>query len=558
MKTLRRCPLTAALLLLCAALHVPPLAAAPAPNYHTRAVKLAAEFIRSAKDPADEAAWKEFVEKRGIAGKQFAAACADAVAVGRAIAADGVPVASEHFTGILADTFAVADAAGGAATAAEPAPAPSKPAAKETPKVADADKLAYQELEVQIARLAVEIAALEKKALANTEPKPTARELQENADALAAARGLRQLLATRRELLELHQKKALAQKAKEEADKTADEEKKKAAAGALATVQQTLAATELSESALARQYEMQDSIGTGGAVKFFHAGLRQQNPYKLDIQDPTSPDAPKRGFLESGSKEVSGFLEFVYSNRWAWNASRTAAAAEVDAKGGDGSDPMGSYGFGAPYFDNLLDADLWDFETRIGFGLSKDDKIDAGAVAGSGDVSIDLNLARHLSRGPFFGKDGYASLNLEFGYGISTRTDSFDALQRIFAGPSYTVSFPSWGGGDTPAFLQMRAGGAWVDTLEFKDEAKREIYLRNDLMPRYRLKSGWVVETDLIYPLSRSAHLTFGARIYGAHNPNPWSLYIGYTKSISDLAKALLPGGSETTDAARKTTGPAL
>ena len=120
MKKLPRCPLTAALLLLCAALHVPPLAAAPAPNYHTRAVKLAAEFIRSAKDPADEAAWKEFVEKRGIAGKQFAAACADAVAVGRAIAADGVPVASEHFTGILADTFAVADAAGGAATAAEP------------------------------------------------------------------------------------------------------------------------------------------------------------------------------------------------------------------------------------------------------------------------------------------------------------------------------------------------------------------------------------------------------------------------------------------------------
>lgn len=557
MKTLRRCPLTVALLLLCAALHVPPLAAAPAPDYHTRAVKLAAEFIRSAKDPADEAAWKEFVEKRGIAGKQFTAACAEAVAVGRAIVADGVPAASDHFTGILADTFAVDPPAPAKTEAAATAPA-SKPAAKEPAKVADADKLAYQELEVQIAKLAVEIAGLEKKALANAEPKPTARELQENADALAEARGLRQLLVTRRELLELRQKEALAQQAQEEADKTADEDKKKAAAGTLATVQQTLAATKLNESALAELFEKQDSISTGGALKFFHAGLRQQNPYTRDIQtDATTGD--KRGFLDNGSKEVSGFLEFVYSNRWAWNASRTAAAEKVGEHVKGSTVARGqSYGFIAPGFTALTAPDLWDFEARIGFGLAKDDKIDAGAVAGSGDVSIDLNLARHLSRGPFFGKDGYASLNLEFGYGISTRTDSFDALQRIFAGPSYTVSFPSWGGGDTPAFMQLRAGAAWVDTLEFKDEAKREVYLRNDKMPRYHLKSGGVVEADLIYPLSRSAHLTFGARIYAAHDPNPWSLYIGYTKSISDLAKALLPGGSETTDAAKKTTGPAL
>lgn len=559
MKTLRRCPLTVALLLLCAAFHVPPLAAAPAPDYHTRAVKLAAEFIRSAKDPADEAAWKEFVEKRGIAGKQFTAACAEAVAVGRALVADGVPAASDHFTGILADTFAVTPPATPTTktetTAATPTP---KSAEKEPPKVAEADKLAHQELEVQIAKIDGEIAALEKKALANTEPKPTARELQENADALAAARGMRQLLATRREVLELRQKVALAEKAKEAADQTSDEAKKKTAAGDLSTKRQTLAAAELNEKALANQYGTQDSISTGGAVKFFHAGLRQQNPYTLKIQ---TDDATKEthGYLENGSKEVSGFLEFVYSNRWAWNASRTAAAEKVGEHVKGSTVARGqSYGFIAPGFTALTAPDLWDFETRIGFGLAKDDKIDAGAVAGSGDVSIDLNVARHLSRGRFPGDDGYASLNLEFGYGISTRTDSFDALQRIFAGPSYTVSFPSWGGGDTPAFLQMRAGAAWVDTLEFKDEAKREIHLRNDTMPRYSLKSGWVVETDLIYPLSRSAHLTFGARIYGAHNPNPWSLYIGYTKSISDLAKALLPGGSETTDAAKKTTGPAL
>lgn len=566
MKKLRRCTLTAALLLLCAAFHVPPLAAAPAPNYHTRAVKLAAEFLRSAQDPTDEAAWKEFAEKRGIAGKQFTAACVDAVAVGRTMVADGVPVGSEHFTAILADTFAV-EAPAKTETVATP---PPKPEEKDPPKVAEADKLAHHELEVQIAKIDREIAVLETKALGTTKSELTPRRLQENAEALVAARGMRQLLATRRELLELRQKVALAEKAKDEADKASEEAKKKTAADDLSTKQKTLAAAELNENALAEQYGTQDSISTGGAVKFFHAGLRQQNPYTLNLQ---TDDATKEihGYLENGSKEVSGFLEFVYSNRWAWNASRTAAAAkaEADRKACRSAGPeqhVGSrccelplpFGFGVPPLDRFWEADLWDFETRIGFGLAKDDKIDAGAVAGSGDVSIDLNLARHLSRGPFFGKDGFASLNLEFGYGISTRTDSFDALQRIFAGPSYTVMFPSWGGGDTPAFMQLRAGAAWVDTLEFKDEAKREVYLRNDKMPRYDLKSGGVVEADLIYPLSRSAHLTFGARIYAAHDPNPWSLYIGYTKSISDLAQALLPGGSETTDAAKKTTGPAL
>lgn len=272
---------------------------------------------------------------------------------------------------------------------------------------------------------------------------------------------------------------------------------------------------------------------TKGAVSFFHGGVRQLSPYTLRIDDS---GAEPRGFLEKGGGDTPLFFEFVYSNRWAWNDARIGAAAarESEETGGEGTGWAGL---------NLFNADYIDFDTRIGFTFAKDSKLEPGAIAGSGDVGMELNLSRHLARGFLYENDGSYSVNAELAYGLVTDKSSFHARQRYFAGLGYTGSYAGWGRDGGTVLLHLRAGYTGIDALQFKSRTSREIELEYGDLPRYRTEDAWAIESELIYPLTKDAHLTMGARIYGGLSPTPWSVHIGYTKSLGDIVNAFLPGG---------------
>lgn len=124
MKTFR---LLIALLVLGASLPATRAADKPKVNYQALANRLAAEFLRGEKNTEDDL--PGFLQAGEVTGDALAGAVKKAVAVGRAIIADGVAADSKYFAPLLADST------GGAAPAsAGPGAAPAKPAPAATTK----------------------------------------------------------------------------------------------------------------------------------------------------------------------------------------------------------------------------------------------------------------------------------------------------------------------------------------------------------------------------------------------------------------------------------------
>jgi hypothetical protein len=298
-----------------------------------------------------------------------------------------------------------------------------------------------------------------------------------------------------------------------------------------------------------------DSLQAGkqkyaGPVTFFHTGVRLLSPFSIGTQD----DAPGSQFLNKGDGSVSGFLEWVYSNRWAWNESRIKMS-EADE---------GAYA-SIQSLKDPFNSLYWDFDTRLTYNFAKGKEDDATAMVGSGDFGLELTLTRHLFRDTMTHDwaDGAGSFGLDFSYGLVTEKGSFDAHHRLFAGPSYSVSMRMADTGKW-ALLTTRIGYSKMESVIYKSSSSREIVLEHGDIPKFKLKDAVAFESELFYPLGKDATISLGTRIYGKMNPNPWTVYIGYSKAISALAKGLLPnqddasassaGGSS--DGAGKETAP--
>ena len=278
----------------------------------------------------------------------------------------------------------------------------------------------------------------------------------------------------------------------------------------------------------------------GGATSFFHGGVRMLSPFSVKTEKDDKGNVTK-ATLEKGDGSVSGFLEFVYSNRWAWNEKRIH------------EDTVSPHGI----LSQPLNLENWDFDSRLTYNFAKSNENDPSAIVGSGDFGLELTMSGLIHHKRFLNGSsdrGAESIGLDICYGLTTEKSAFDAHHRFFAGPSYTVSFP----GDAHRWIQFttRLGYGRVETVKFTSASTREIKLDHGDIPRYSLNSAIAFETELFYPLRADATLTFGARIYGKLDPNPWTVYIGYSKSISQLAKALLPS-SDTSDEPAKPAKPA-
>ncbi|MDP3070149.1 MAG: hypothetical protein Q8N18_07670 [Opitutaceae bacterium] len=289
-----------------------------------------------------------------------------------------------------------------------------------------------------------------------------------------------------------------------------------------------------------------------GPTSFIHAGVRLLSPYKFTFTPANAAtNTPAKGTLETAGKDdTASFIEFVYSNRAAWSPLWLKDLSENNSR---------MAGAGKGWFGEFLGN--FDFETRLTYNFSKASS-DATAIVGTGDFGAEVSIAR-LFAGTFQlhdkqdWKKGGWSIAPEVSYGVVTDRGSFDARQRLFGGAGYTVSY-NLGGQDARWLLfHARLGAAKVESLKFVNDTTREVELIRGNLPHYRFHRTVAFEADVLYPLSRDAHLTFGGRVYSSVRPNSWTLYMGYTTPISKIMKGLFPNFGDASEPAAAEKPPA-
>jgi hypothetical protein len=257
-----------------------------------------------------------------------------------------------------------------------------------------------------------------------------------------------------------------------------------------------------------------------------HFGLITLNPYQIHVQEV---DGQHRAFMESDDTSSRLLVEFTLNNRWAWKNPFETECSE---------------GFESVFKRDPLEWTTgWDFQGRISFSFF-DSNGDGAAILGAGDLYSEITLGKHLAR---WARHNQAhSVNVEGSYGAVTDRKSLDLHARILAGLSYNAAF------ENPLttkqrriLFSSRLGAAFYEIPRFVDAHSAEVVMRRNL-PEFRMTVGYALESELFYPLSNASALTAGGRLYGNSDPNPWTVWVGYTKSIGQLlraTKSFLPGG---------------
>jgi hypothetical protein len=256
-----------------------------------------------------------------------------------------------------------------------------------------------------------------------------------------------------------------------------------------------------------------------------HFGLVTLNPFRVTVDPGTNGP---RAFMEQDDKSARLLVEFTYNNRWAWNMPEPTEVQRVFTK------PMGRFRG-------------WDFQGRISFSFLDGDG-DGASILGAGDLYSEFSVGKHLVR--WATENQAHSVNMETSYGAATDRSSLDLHARILHGLSYSAGFdnPFFGSSDhhRRILFTTRMGIAWFDVPRFLNSDTNEVAIRRGV-PDFQLSFGYALETEFFYPLSATSALTAGGRVYGCSDPNPWTIWVGYTKSVGQIvsaARSLLPGGS--------------
>lgn len=474
--------------------------------YQTVSLELAHQFLLQESTTDEDL--KTFKQKESVTGKKFNSAVDRAVKMGRTLIADGVASDSKHFPRLLAGGLGTAPSArrGQEATndnrdsSNDSAQAKAKAEAAATKSLwLEGWKYYHHELTLPqreaFAQLNHIASAEWDTALAKSGPSAAPSAAGNDAGSAGIDQADRLLVS-------------LGYTAKREKGDPSD-----------------------TETAVAKMHQPEALITsatgtkTDGISRFFHAGFRRVDPY--GFSEPTGTDQIRK--LIDSDEESTAFIEFVYANRWAWNPERI-----VNATNGDES----------LFFKEPLKGKYYDFDARFSYNLSDSDDTSASAIAGGSDVSGEFNISRHILRHKFSDHAAY-SINLEFGYGITSDAQQFDAHQRLFAGVGYNASFAAPGSSGRSGLFSIRAGWSGIDNVNFKDADSSELVTIRDGRIDYKMDDAIALETELIYPIGTDSALTFGARIYGKTDPNTWSVQIGYTKPLDDLLGGLFPSGSD-------------
>jgi len=324
--------------------------------------------------------------------------------------------------------------------------------------------------------------------------------------------------------------------------------------------------TALSDSSSSFNPSTEPKAKFSSVQGYFHTGVTSINSYHITATSATAataatattpavPATPATlSVSPSSTTDTNIFLEFAFSNRWAWNSERLQNVIEK----GD--------------IENfkLFDIYQWDVEANLGYTFTSGSTSspttspttgstttniagNANTLVGSGNFSADLNVGKPLlfyrSR-----SDDYAfSVGPEVAYGVVTDRSALNAHPRFFYGGDYTASFEDPFGSLDPdgakrrVLLNFRGGWAEIDTVHYVPDATgkfttNDIFSTNNNLPRFFRSRVGAFETELLYPIKNSTFITFGSRIYTGVQPNPWSVQIGITLSLEDAAGSFTSG----------------
>lgn len=292
---------------------------------------------------------------------------------------------------------------------------------------------------------------------------------------------------------------------------------------------------------------------------FFHTGLRMLAPYHVTGAST----------VDNSSTTTGGYLEFIYTDVWAWRPKRVVAAKTSSARkqafdneikrgksltdaatAADAAEKLAlERDLPQPWLSAISDwSGGWDFTTRLAFNFGGGDAPSASAIAGAGDFNAEIAIDKHIVRG-WVGGNAYC-FNLGGTVGATTDKASLRVHPRYVYGPSFNLAFddplPSESAQPRKALFNVRAGWAYVDSARFLHGAGvPPLTLRtiSPGIPRFSLAKGSALEAEMFYPFGLQSFVTFGARAYRVSDDSlsPWSIYIGITTPFSKAAGALFP-----------------
>lgn len=287
---------------------------------------------------------------------------------------------------------------------------------------------------------------------------------------------------------------------------------------------------------------------------FFHLGMNLLNPYTITS---AAEGTSRKKIDPSSDTEIGGFLEFVYTNRWAWNEERIAndrlrrrgAQITYGALMASGSEDerkalrMRSEETRSIFAGEGSVLAQVDIQARLGYNFANDSELTANTLVGSSDINAELDVAVPFVAGDFV--TGAFTVGPEISYGATTAKNAMDVHHRWFAGIGYSTAFESLyeADGRRRILLHARMGYASVENVRFLNADTREILTINDGTPRYFRERALAFEAEIFFPVRSHSFLTLGARIYGVPStgPNPWNIYLGITTPLSELVDGLLP-----------------
>ena len=267
---------------------------------------------------------------------------------------------------------------------------------------------------------------------------------------------------------------------------------------------------------------------------YFHLGVVLLNPYTISKKPEANPT--ELVINPASGTDTNAFFEFVYTNRWAWNAQRV----------------NNEFPNPATQEDHHKAWEQIDVQGRLGYTFTSGSTPTANTLVGSGNINAEISVGWPVLLYRSKGDSSQFSFGPVVSDALVTDRSAFRAHNRLLAGLDYTTSFSDpLGSTDNQkdprrVLLDIRSGWALIDRVQYQPDpitgqapnSDSQIKSDANLLPRYSYKDVGAAGAELLYPFNSSSYITFNAQIYNKVHPGQWSVQIGTTTSLDSLIKS--------------------
>lgn len=262
----------------------------------------------------------------------------------------------------------------------------------------------------------------------------------------------------------------------------------------------------------------EDKGFSGPSIMFGYVTL---NPYR--VNRTTAGDWE----VQTSDKTTSFMIQANWAWRWAWEDSHTSDTSYQ--------------GFGLSTNKvnclALLDPRGWDIQARAAYTFL-DDATNASTVIGSGDLTLEASVGKHIYRQAV--DDRFLNLNLEAAVSSVTDRDFLDIHTTVLFGPAVVASVPIGKTNDVRFFFLLRGGPAWYEVPMLKNTDSLLVDTEHGV-PDFKSVWGAGMEMEMGVRLWDGFFISSGGRLYGPSEPNPWSAWVGASLSWDLIRNALPP-----------------